>query len=968
MAKLRRHPERNRGPQRHVFVAGVGSEGTLHYEEVGTQRFFAAFKINHLMEPIHSRDSEITTQSRHSRRIRQRREIIAAAVVLLALLIAIPPLINVNRFRHTILHSISAGLGRPVEASAIGLQVFPRPGFVLHNLSVGEDPAYGAEPVMTAETVTAGLRASTLWHARVEIATLRFDAPSVNLVRNPNGKWNFESLLRNSPALHLHGASTAQKSGGRLPFPYIEATEARINFKFGAEKLPFSLERANLAVWKESTREWRVRIRANPVRTDLTSEDAGQIRGEGTLTTGGPLMNAPVRASLEWRRVQLGEISRLLYGADNGWRGTVDWTAHAQGTLSDVSLNSDIAIEEFHRAEFMPALEMDLAAHCVGRYARYQAEFDSIACDAPSGGGHIWLRGFAAVPLNASRNKDLVAPEPALGLPKSLDSATRASSRKKIVTAQIDHRPAAPPVEIAAQNVSAGFFLDLLRHIHPAVDPDASVSGMVNGEADCAWSGLHIPQSCTGQLRATEVRLSLPHLEHSLALSSLLLTSSSSASSPIVWTIAPMRVSLGAASPVSIIGTMDGDGATLQVAGPADLSKLATLAQSLRIPAFSGQVQSLHGNAQLALVLATGWIASPDQNAAVISPASAAPSPAAGLSRWSGSVQLHNATFKLAVLPLPIELTTGRIELTDSGMEWTALNGTFAHIPFDGSIRWQIPCATEHAACARSFTLHTTTLNTGHLQTALRNGVGGTGLFDRINPWAGATPQLPDITGTFQADVVSAGKLSIRNASLQLHLKGQTAELNAISGKVFGGTVAGQSAEAKTIATGSAHWGNDAPAYTLRVALTHIQPDKVSAVWDEHWGGGTADATLDLHTQGWSAQDLAKNANGNFTVDWMNGILIRSSGAATTTDATTASPLDKFERWTAKGTLGNKTLQLDSSRLTPQIAPPQKGLVSPVPQSVTGTITFDRTLDLHLTPSGIAINGPLDNPVESSPK
>jgi hypothetical protein len=950
----------------------AGASSPLREEQPSSG--LAAFRTNHLMEPVHSHDSEMATQSRRSRRIRQRREIIAAAVVLLALLIAIPPLINVNHFRHTILHSISAGIGRPVEASAIGLQVFPRPGFVLHNLSVGEDPAYGAEPVMTAETVTAGLRASTLWHARVEIATLRFDAPSVNLVRNPDGEWNFESLLRNSPALHLRGAPTAKKSGGRFPFPYIEATEARINFKFGAEKLPFSLERANLAVWKESTHEWRVRIRAYPVRTDLTVEDAGQIRGEGTLTTGGPLMNAPVRSSLEWRRVQLGEISRLLDGADNGWRGTVDWTGHAQGKLSDIALNSDIAIEEFHRAEFMPASEMDLAAHCVGRYARYQAEFDSIACDAPLGGGHIWLRGFAPAPLHGSHNKDLGAPEPALSLPKDLDFATRVSTRKKIVAVQTEHRPVAPPVEIAAQNVSAGFFLDLLRHIHPGVAPDASASGTVNGKADCAWSGLHIPRSCTGRLRTTEVHFNLPHLEHPLAVSPLLLTSTSSANSPTVWTIAPARVSLGVASPASITGTMDGDGATLQVTGPADLSKLATLAQSLRIPAFSGQVQSLHGNAQLALALTTAWIASPDQNAAAISPGPTAPSPATGLSRWSGSVQLRNATFKLAALPLPIELTTGRIDLADSGVEWTALNGTIAHIPFDGSIRWQTPREAEHAACARSFALHTTNLNAAHFETVLRNGVGGAGLFDRINPWAGATPQLPDINGTFQADVISAGKLSIRNASLQLHLKGQTAELNAISGKVFGGTVAGQPADANGIAIGSVHWGNDAPAYTLRVALKHIQPDKVSAVWDEHWGGGTADATLDLNTRGWSAQDLAKNANGNFTVDWVNGILVNSSGANTTRgaaiirEATTASPLDKFERWTAKGLLRNKTLVLDSSRLTPQIEPQQKGLVSPVPQSVTGTVSFGRTLALHLAPSGISITGPLDNPVESSPK
>ncbi|MEO6829479.1 MAG: AsmA family protein, partial [Acidobacteriaceae bacterium] len=194
-----------------------------------------------MSEPVRPNDAEAGSQIESRSRVRRRRrQFILAAVVLLVVVVVVPPFISLNRFRRTIVHSISAGLGRPVEASAVELQLFPRPGFVLHNLTVGEDPAYGAEPVMTSQTVTAGLRASALWHGRVEIATLRFDAPSVNLVRDAAGHWNFESLLRNSPALHGHGAAHADRSGNHLPFPYVEATEARINFKLGAEKLPFS--------------------------------------------------------------------------------------------------------------------------------------------------------------------------------------------------------------------------------------------------------------------------------------------------------------------------------------------------------------------------------------------------------------------------------------------------------------------------------------------------------------------------------------------------------------------------------------------------------------------------------------------------------------------------------------------------------------------------------------------------------
>jgi hypothetical protein len=319
-------------------------------------------------------------------------------------------------------------------------------------------------------------------------------------------------------------------------------------------------------------------------------------------------------------------------------------------------------------------------------------------------------------------------------------------------------------------------------------------------------------------------------------------------------------------------------------------------------------------------------------------------------------VQLRNATLKLAALPLPIELATGRIDLTRAGIAWTALNGTFAHIPFDGSIAWQTPCPTANSACARSFTLHTANLNAEHLQAALHSGAGG--LLDLINPFAGGAPQLPAISGTFRADLLSAGRISLKDAILHLQLKGQNAELKSISGRIFGGTLSGAGEDG----AGSAHWGNGAPAYTLRVDLNRIQPDNVGAIWHERWGGGLADAEIDLKTQGWSAAELAQNAEGKFILDWRNGMFPPAA------EENTAPSLGKFERWNAKGIIRTGTLVLDSSRMVPQIAPQRIGLVKPVTQSVTGTVTFGRVFDLRLAPSGISIGGTLSAPAVRPPE
>lgn len=915
-----------------------------------------------MIEPVSSPEAQIESRSRLRQR---RRRFFLAAVLVLLILVVVPPFININRFRRSIVHSISAGLGRPVEASAVELELFPRPGFVLHNLTVGEDPAFGAEPVMMAQTVTAGLRASTLWHARVEIATLRFDAPSVNLVRNPQGRWNFESLLKNSPALQSHGSSASSKP---LPFPYVEATDARINFKLGPEKLPFSLERADLAVWKESGHKWRLRIKARPVRTDLTVMDAGQIRGEGTLITEGALWNAPVQASLEWRRVQLDEISRLLHGEDNGWRGTVDWTAHVLGTLADVSLVSDIAVEEFHRAEFIPAREMDLFTHCHARYARNDWPLDSLECDAPVGGGHLLLRGPVRPPVHP----------PVHQMHGSLHRGI--GRRSKLASSE--------PFQITLQRVPADAFLNLLGHIHPGIAADSTVSGEVNGEANCDWHGFKVLTSCTGEIRSKELRLHLAHLDRPLTLSPFLLASIPSGNHPAtvsaasIWRLSPLHVSLGGSTPATLTGAMTSAGPSLQLTGPADLAGLDKLAQSLKIPAFSGEVQSIRGDAQLDLLLESTWLPRFETNmAAAVQPVQFAQPGEFAPSRWTGSLQLHDATLKIATLPRSVQLTSARINLLPAGVEWTGLDGTFAHIPFDGSVQWQTPCPTAKSACARTFALHTPDLNADYLQAALRNSAGSSDLLNLINPWAAGIPQLPEISGTLNADVLSAGRISLKNAQLQLRMEGHSATLTAISGRIFGGTLSGVTPAAPALLapekpaqteTGSVHWGDGAPSYTLRATLRHIQPESVAAIWREHWGNGTANLEIDLKTQGWSAAELARNTNGKFTIAWVNGTLssatapLSSTAVATDKSQDKFQRINKFQRWDAEGTIRNRMLILGSSQIVPQAVPivgrPRKHILSPAAQSVAGTISFARTVDLKLEPSGISITGPLNQP------
>ncbi|MHB1938411.1 MAG: AsmA family protein [Acidobacteriaceae bacterium] len=924
-----------------------------------------------------------------------------AAFALLVFAIVVPPFVNINRFRHSIVQSISAGLDRPVYADAVELTLFPRPAFVLHHLTVAEWPEFGSEPVITAETVTASLRASTLWHRRVEIARLHFDAPSVNLARDSNGQWNFESLIGNSPVLRLPATPGPASTAGPPPFPYVEATDARINFKRGAEKLPLSLEGADLAFWKESGNEWHVRIKARPVRTDLPPGDAGQILGEASAKTSGVFMDAPITASLEWRRGQLGEISRLLHGEDSGWRGSVDWTAEVRGTLAKAQVTTDVQVEEFRRAEFIPPSEIDLAAHCTARYVHKDRGLDKVDCNAPMGGGHLLFTSTLRSSSSAGDRGDSV---PSEQVPPESDAR----------------------LEVTLQHISAGFFLDLLRHIHPGVAAGTTVSGEVNGNANCKWRGLETLNACAGELRSTPLTLSLPHVDRSLHFSSMLLStdgttdgpgktstsrttarkahgSDEMASVPGVWDLAPARVSLTGVTSATVAGTLTSSGISLNIDGPADLRDLNQLARAMNFPVISGGIRSIRGDAQMALILRSNWLPQPNPavlpEAAPNSSTNVAAQPVSWFvpSQWSGTLQIHNATLRLGPFPGTFQIAAAQVGLMPTGVEWRGLTGTYAHIPFDGSIVWQTLCPGTRPPCGRTFTLHTSNLNVDRLQGVLRHTLAEAGLLEQLNPWAAGAPDMPEISGTLNADLLTAGKLPLKDASLKLHIQGHHADVVAISGNLFGGTLtgipndvpnavssgntavqpaqrAGSAANAVESGVGSAQWGDGAPVYTLRVVLENIQPDLVAAVWHEKWGRGIATAQIRLKTHGWTGADMAQNASGNFAIDWRNGTLAASmpplASSGVTVDSLRAfagtDGAMRFQRLRANGHIRDRKLVLEFGQMLFANLPSRARSLSTAPQSLSGTVTFSRELDLQLQPSAVSITGPLDRPIVRS--
>lgn len=392
---------------------------------------------------------------------------LTVSLLLLLLVLAIlPPLISISRYQRRIATSMSQVLGRPVHLDHVALNLLPFPSLTLSNLVIDELPPFGTEPLVRANTVNAQLRLLPLWRHRVEFSRITFADPSVNLVRLSTGRWNLESVLLQ--AAHMDAAPTTQRSiGGQPRFPYIEATGARVNLKFDQQKTPFSLTDADFALWLPQPREWRVRLRGHPSRTDTSASDTGTVRVEATLQRATAVGEVPISLDGSWTGAPLGEASRVVTGHDAGLRGDLRLTTHLQGTLKRASLSTDLELSDLHRVDLVPdrPVSVNLACRAVMTHLLHSAEDLHCAWPLESGSGGM-LRVDGALP-------DLLA-------------------------------PASADLRLSADRVPAGTVLRWMRAATSNLPPDLQATGQM--AAEVTYSGTETP--ATAEMRISDLALS----------------------------------------------------------------------------------------------------------------------------------------------------------------------------------------------------------------------------------------------------------------------------------------------------------------------------------------------------------------------------------------------------------------------------------------------------------------------------
>ena len=123
--------------------------------------------------------------------------VVAVVVIAVGILFAT---FNPNDYRETIQTKLEQQLNRKVSLGNMSLGLFPL-RFKVANLSIADDPKFNRNsPFIEAQELSVSVKLLPLLSKSVEVDSLSLERPSVELIKNAQGVWNFASLGQKSPA------------------------------------------------------------------------------------------------------------------------------------------------------------------------------------------------------------------------------------------------------------------------------------------------------------------------------------------------------------------------------------------------------------------------------------------------------------------------------------------------------------------------------------------------------------------------------------------------------------------------------------------------------------------------------------------------------------------------------------------------------------------------------------------------
>ncbi|HLK07942.1 MAG TPA: AsmA family protein [Candidatus Angelobacter sp.] len=750
-------------------------------------------------------------------------------VVLIAAVLIVPHLIDVNQYHGQIQSQLEKRLGRQVTLGNMGLRLFP-PAFDVENTTIAEDPHFATNrPFATADKLAVSVKFWPLLRKQLEVNSLELVHPHIELVRNAQGVWNFATLGQESkptaaqkappqPAQAPTPTTTTGPQGSQSPAgkqPAGQLTLANLFINDGQVAITDLQKHQSRAVYDH------IDLNVNDFAPDqqFSMKLTAHLPGEGKQAIwlegkGGPIkeadmLNTPFDGTLRLDQVSTGAAQKFLNSQSlNGIDAVLTGSAKVKNSGGKLASNGTIKVENarIHNVNvgYPIALDYDVADDLTNDVIQIHK-------------GDLKL-GATPVSLAGTVNT-------------------------KPTPSQID-------LKLTASNASIAEMARLASAFGVAFGKDVDVKGQVN--ADIQARGAMDKPALNGQLSARNLDISGKEIPQPVKVNdiTLALTPEIVRSNEFAATTGSTTVNVSFAlsqysAPNSSIS------ATLR-APNARIGELINIAKAAGVSAVDG----MSGDGTLTLdVKAQGST----KNMSALN--------------FDGTGKISNATLKMPSLTKPLQIKNSDIRFSQNSASLQNIALTLGQTNAGGTITLK-----NFEAPQVQFALNADKVNVAELQQIFAatpaQPAKRAGNFWRVVPEANAQAKaepsmLTKMTGggTVAIGVIQYDDLLLNNAHSNVTLDHGLIKMNPVTADVYGGKESGTI----TIDMRPAQ-----PVYNVNLKTDKVDANKlISSVSDvKQTIYGLLASNVNASFSSSSSANIARSLNGNMAINLTNGKLM----------------------------------------------------------------------------------------------
>jgi AsmA protein len=250
---------------------------------------------------------------------------IIVAVIVIAVVVVLA-VFNPNDYKATIQTKLEQQLGRKVSLGDMSLGILPL-RFKVANLSIADDPKFSNDPFIQTQLLSVSVKLMPLLSKSVEVDSLNLGRPNVNLIRNPQGVWNFASLGQTSATEAAPPAKTSAPSAAAAKTAPAPASSSSSQQGFSLGEL--AINDGQVAITDQQDKRPKtvydhidIKLTDFAPTTPFNIEASVRLPGAGNQEVGlkgkgGPLSHdnpatTPFKGSLDLKNVQIAGLQKFL--------------------------------------------------------------------------------------------------------------------------------------------------------------------------------------------------------------------------------------------------------------------------------------------------------------------------------------------------------------------------------------------------------------------------------------------------------------------------------------------------------------------------------------------------------------------------------------------------------------------------------------------------------------------------------